>query len=1193
MQYIYTNILNVRFKNWLIGIGIAILVLATSGAFFIRYIVANRFNELIQLLVSTETNNTYTFNSSKIKVSLLDKKISIKDATLNCTDTLNQPAYYNIKFKSLYFSVHSLREILVDKKLTIDSLALSQPTFYFFNKERSLRESEHNFHFSDLSRIMEKALTFLQVRAFSIRDGELEVGDAHHPGKIHGQGIDLHITNFSRKKDTDKHFLFSDEVELSIKRQELLLPSGLYEIAFNELHFSGKNEFFQLDSFSIVSTDANPSRLSISSHDIYFKSADLTSIYEKEEITVDSLIIVNPNLVIENKKQSADTLNVIHETTKELISGLKLKYVDIRGGRFTLLENESGKEIYSTDIMKMQLENIELSRETKNITAGSIRLDQRNISFMTRDSLFQLNVEEFSFINNELLLKNSSYKPTAYNTQQKRLSFTTPLLRLSKISIEDLILKRLKAKRAVLLTPDISITTGPDKKEMATSAAASKNEKTRRSNLFYKTLNDMHEIIQVDSLQIHDGRVRLKSADEKTLLIDMSGVSSQVLLNKFFMSDSMIDIKRSLPELYVNQIDFRTNKIAVDIKNYVFNGSTRYNHADHFKVNLSSNTTIEGEGINWEILDLDLLEKENIIQVDHIQAKDIYVVKGEKEQGTEKKELPVIRVGRIDINNVYYKDHPQSPFINIKGKDFCMDEVRSVDHFIVWNNLEGKIDGLSLSLNNFDIKTGEIIINNYYQHQVSNIDIQSSTATLKIPELIVREKITSTDFSMIGFKLATFKKGILQYQNMGLNVTVPDITATIKDASLYKGLRQRTWFEAAVNIDFQKAAIQQQFGDSTILHVNDVDVSFKDNYFSLQKINPALLINHSAIEKGTINYTGKKTATIVQNIQWDPYKKLLQLKDFSVTPNESMEDVFKKSNYQVEYIDVKGKSIAFHNLNIADVLQKSGEAKADKIILNEAELNSTKDKRLPLLRNRTKPMATEMVNKIKWPFSADTIAVANSHITVNEISAATNQKAVIPLKEVNAIVTNVSNKKENQDSIYLKGSFKLFNAHARDIQYAESYQDSLSSFNMHLRASPFKLEEFSVIIRPLLSASVVSGKADSIYAYWTGNKDAASGTMHFNYEGLKIRLINKKDPEKRGLKLKIENMLANAVIKNKNKTASPIFFERDKNKSIFNYWVKTKLSGIISSVVNSKEKSNNKNKKSNNKYQIILNGKEK
>ena len=87
-----------------------------------------------------------------------------------------------------------------------------------------------------------------------------------------------------------------------------------------------------------------------------------------------------------------------------------------------------------------------------------------------------------------------------------------------------------------------------------------------------------------------------------------------------------------------------------------------------------------------------------------------------------------------------------------------------------------------------------------------------------------------------------------------------------------------------------------------------------------------------------------------------------------------------------------------------------------------------------------------------------------------------------------------------------------------------------------------------------------------LYAHWIGNKYAAIGRMNFHYKGLKIALLNKDDPEKKQLSLRLMNLMANSVVRNANSKEAIVYYVRDPEKFVFNYWVKTTFSGLMSSV---------------------------
>lgn len=86
-----------------------------------------------------------------------------------------------------------------------------------------------------------------------------------------------------------------------------------------------------------------------------------------------------------------------------------------------------------------------------------------------------------------------------------------------------------------------------------------------------------------------------------------------------------------------------------------------------------------------------------------------------------------------------------------------------------------------------------------------------------------------------------------------------------------------------------------------------------------------------------------------------------------------------------------------------------------------------------------------------------------------------------------------------------------------------------------------------------------------MYAKLSGNKYASTGEINFRYRDLRIRLLNKEDTLKKSIILSLETLLANGLVKSKNKKQARMFFMRDREKFVFNYWVKTLFSGLATS----------------------------
>ncbi|MBC7450012.1 MAG: hypothetical protein H7259_00830, partial [Cytophagales bacterium] len=172
-------------------------------------------------------------------------------------------------------------------------------------------------------------------------------------------------------------------------------------------------------------------------------------------------------------------------------------------------------------------------------------------------------------------------------------------------------------------------------------------------------------------------------------------------------------------------------------------------------------------------------------------------------------------------------------------------------------------------------------------------------------------------------------------------------------------------------------------------------------------------------------------------------------------------------------------------------------------------------------------------------------------------------KGVIPLTNINALITNVTNRTQPADTLHLTARAKLQNVQIKEFVYSESYADSLSYFRASCNISPGDFKELSNITVPLASIAIDRGHSNNLHANWAGNKYAAIGEMNFPYNDLALHILNKQDSSHKSLGLKLENKLANEVIINKNnKHTSVIFFERNAEKQVFNYWIKSTLQGV-------------------------------
>jgi hypothetical protein len=408
----------------------------------------------------------------------------------------------------------------------------------------------------------------------------------------------------------------------------------------------------------------------------------------------------------------------------------------------------------------------------------------------------------------------------------------------------------------------------------------------------------------------------------------------------------------------------------------------------------------------------------------------------------------------------------------------------------------------------------------------------------------------------------------IRYRSAGLPLTLDDLKLTLNEGHITSNHNGHTKIVSNVSASWQALNFSQTGKKNSQLLVKDVSGNLGHyvlNFEKGQKISIPAIIERTSIEKGSMRYSDSNQVMNIAGIKANAAKGSIELDDISLRPVIEREQFFKTSSFQKDYLVLKIDKLLISDLKTQRLLNDT-ILNIRKVIAGNAFISSARDKNIAFLHGIEKHMPTKLISKLGMPVKVDTIELKNASVNVHEISNTTKKEGIIPLTEINGLITNFTNNKAETDSLHIQATGKVLNYNIRRFRYAESYSDSLSGFRMSYRLSPMELTDLTRVTVPLVSVSVVSGKADTLYARLSGNKHGAYGEMNFYYKQLKIRIMDKKDSLKKGFLLAFENLLANKLIlKNKNRKHSRLFFLRNKEKFVFNYWVKTMFSGIFTS----------------------------
>lgn len=243
---------------------------------------------------------------------------------------------------------------------------------------------------------------------------------------------------------------------------------------------------------------------------------------------------------------------------------------------------------------------------------------------------------------------------------------------------------------------------------------------------------------------------------------------------------------------------------------------------------------------------------------------------------------------------------------------------------------------------------------------------------------------------------------------------------------------------------------------------------------------------------------------------------------------------------------------------------------ADRITIHRPSLHVFRDRRMPFIKDHIEQLP--MTHFLGLPFAVRVgrMDIANATIVYEEFPEEGKESGSIVFDRLYARFDGINNRDTrfnrfiNLDvrsrfmkSGHLKARF-AFPLNPRNLYYAEGTLDNM------------ELTQLNPTLENLAKVRIASGTMNTMHFNFDYSDDVSNGSVMMFYENLEMMALKEKEAveEKDGLKSFILNVLfARKNKKDEVRTAKrdgTISFERDKKRSIFNYWWKSLATGIKS-----------------------------
>ena len=230
-----------------------------------------------------------------------------------------------------------------------------------------------------------------------------------------------------------------------------------------------------------------------------------------------------------------------------------------------------------------------------------------------------------------------------------------------------------------------------------------------------------------------------------------------------------------------------------------------------------------------------------------------------------------------------------------------------------------------------------------------------------------------------------------------------------------------------------------------------------------------------------------------------------------------------------------------------------------------------RDKRLRFVVAK-KLLPVAQIRNLPFSLVLDTLRITKSYVSYEEIAEGTDEPGRVFFDNLYAQFANINNtsrqgamKLEARSNLLGHGAINLF----ATFPLAENTRSSVAG-----ALEDFSLPEINPMLLPTTRMKVESGKMKRLSFNFTFNAVRADGEVEMNYEDLKLVTFKDEDKSK-GEDLEKDNFktfIMNTFIFRKNmdedvpeeERTGTIMYMRDDARSIFNFWLKSVLSGIKS-----------------------------
>lgn len=238
------------------------------------------------------------------------------------------------------------------------------------------------------------------------------------------------------------------------------------------------------------------------------------------------------------------------------------------------------------------------------------------------------------------------------------------------------------------------------------------------------------------------------------------------------------------------------------------------------------------------------------------------------------------------------------------------------------------------------------------------------------------------------------------------------------------------------------------------------------------------------------------------------------------------------------------------------------------LLVSGVRINDLRDHQLPFAPFREKPLPSRSLRNMTKHLGIDTIDIRDMAVAYAEIAKDGGGTGRIGLSGMRIRILGVNSPVRGLADPLVVDATGLLQEQGRfamNLRFEPGHERDLFRYRFDLGA--MDLRAFNGMLEPVAHMTMKRGALDTLTVIAECNNDVALGELQMYYDDLHVLLTGKKAEAGQGVFPKLESWVANAVVRTHRRPGhrddpSTVYFERLKDRSLFNYLIKMTISGV-------------------------------